>query len=145
MNAPRAWAIKREEADVILEVLIAALHQLDEIDRAVKHHPAGYPRRCTRHGPRCPMSEGRVSGQTLQAKATLTWAGMRWEDPPAKEDRTSMPGRPTEASKRRAASWGYGTRRREPRTRARPPAVRASLLHASTPTSAQAPSTIGAE
>ena len=45
MNAPRAWAIKREEADVILEVLIAALHQLDEIDRAVKHHPAGYPRR----------------------------------------------------------------------------------------------------
>ena len=45
MLAPRAWAIKREEADVILEVLIAALHQLDEIDRAVKRHPAGYSRR----------------------------------------------------------------------------------------------------
>jgi hypothetical protein len=45
MLPPRAWALKREEAVVILEVLLVALHQLDEIDRAVKRHPSGYDRR----------------------------------------------------------------------------------------------------
>ena len=44
MLAPRAWALKREEAVVILQVLLEALRQLDEIDRAVKRHPAGYSR-----------------------------------------------------------------------------------------------------
>ena len=44
MLAPRAWALKREEADVILEVLIVGLHQLDEIEKAVRRHPAGHER-----------------------------------------------------------------------------------------------------
>ena len=45
MLTPRAWALKREEAVVVLEVLLVALHQLDEIDRAVRRHPAGHDRR----------------------------------------------------------------------------------------------------
>ena len=45
MLTPRAWALKREEAVVILELLCLALRQLDEIDRAVKRHPAGHDRR----------------------------------------------------------------------------------------------------
>ena len=45
MLAPRAWALKREEAVVILEVLLVALQQLEQIDGAVKRHPAGHDRR----------------------------------------------------------------------------------------------------
>jgi hypothetical protein len=45
MLAPRAWALKREEEVAILEVLLTALHQLDEIDRAVRRRPAGHTRR----------------------------------------------------------------------------------------------------
>jgi hypothetical protein len=45
MLAPRAWALCREEASEILEVLCVALRQLEQIDRAVRRHPAGGPRR----------------------------------------------------------------------------------------------------
>ena len=45
MLAPRARALKREEAVVDPEVLWLGLHQLDEINRAVKRHPAGHSRR----------------------------------------------------------------------------------------------------
>ena len=45
MLAPCAWALKREGAVVILDVLLLALRQLDEIDREVKRHPAGHDTR----------------------------------------------------------------------------------------------------
>jgi hypothetical protein len=45
MLAPRAWALRREEAEHVLAVLLVALKQLDEIDRAVHRHPAGHTRR----------------------------------------------------------------------------------------------------
>jgi hypothetical protein len=45
MPAPRAWALRREEAEHVLAVLLVALKQLDEIDRAVHRHPAGHTRR----------------------------------------------------------------------------------------------------
>ena len=45
MLHPRAWALTREEAGEVLDVLGAALRQLEAVDDAVSRHPAGEPRR----------------------------------------------------------------------------------------------------